>query len=333
MVDVNGYKNKISYLRIWNRNDDSVVRDVSNSATSISWKTDLATADELTFEIQIAKDGYMPSNGDQVTMAWNDKDIFTGWIFKRKIADNGVISITSYSNSRYLKGTGTYVWSASTSAERFEKIANDLSLPFEVVDRSDYRAEEEVTDGSTFFDMVDSVFKKTKTATGKQYFLIDAPNGTLKHVSADRMATDMLLTDQDSLTSWSLENSIEDMSNVVQVVHEDNETKAREIRVAKSDDSIKKYGMLVHTETISGDTNTAQLQDKANSLLGEKNGQSKTLTIKALGDTNVRAGTSMYVSINGITNDNLPKNQKILVTSCTHNFDTNWTMDLEVTMQ
>ncbi|MDF7636921.1 hypothetical protein PT274_01405 [Leuconostocaceae bacterium ESL0958] len=329
-MDVKGFKNKVTYLRIWSR-DDGNMRDVANSATDIQWKTDFDTASELSFSFS-TKENFIPSNGDQVTFSWNDQAVFTGWIFKRKVSDDNSVAVTAYSNSRYLKGTGTYVWPASTSAERFEHICNDLQLPYAVLDKSGHKVEEEITDGATFFDIINTALKKTKSATGTRYLIIDAADGTLQHISQDRLASDLLLGDGQGLTSWSMEHSIEDMSNLVQVIHEDSQTKARELRVAKNEDSMKRYGPLVHTESVSGDINVAQLQDKANSLLGEKNGQTKNLRIKALGHISVRAGTSMYITIKEMAQAGLPANQRILVKSCTHDFSTNWTMDLEVTI-
>ncbi|GAP04878.1 XkdQ/YqbQ family protein [Fructobacillus tropaeoli] len=327
-MNAESYKNTFTSLSIWGRNSEDG-RNVTNSASNITWKTDIGAAAQLDFSFPIGKDEYLPNNGDQVDFVWNDKMLFIGHIFKKKIDNNGNISITAYGYSRYLKGTGTYVWPATSSAERFERIRNDLSIKSEIVDWPSYRVPEEITDATTFFDMIKNVMNKTKEATGEEYMLLDDTD-VVKHINIKRMDTDLVLGDGDMLTSWSWEHSSEEMATVVQVTHEDNQSKARELVAARSDDGIRKYGPLYHTESISGEVNSAQLQDKANALLKQKEHPESTLKIKALGDSRVRAGTSLYVAIKEIGGRGIEERQRVRVKSCTHNFETKWTMDLEV---
>ncbi|WP_413627681.1 hypothetical protein R4B61_00320 [Fructilactobacillus vespulae] len=325
------FSNRISKLQIWSRTDNTL-RDVSSSASDITWKTDLTTATELTFNFVKSKNSFTPNNGDQVSFAWNGDQVFTGWIFKTKLTNDEKWEITAYANSRYLKGTGTYVWQASSSAERFERIMKDLRLEYSIDDRSSYRVADEVTDGATYFDMINSVIKETLHSTQQRFFLIDDPFGKIKHVSMENMQTDLMIGDGANLSTWSYDKSIEDMSNIIQVIHEDSNTKEREIKTAQDEQSINNFGPLVHAETVSGDVNSAQLQDKANSLLREKNGETRTLSLKSLGDVRVRAGTSLSLSISDLFDSGIKQNQRILVKSCTHNFGVDWTMDMEVTL-
>lgn len=327
-MDATPYKNTVTNLSIWGRASEDG-RNVTKSAHDIVWKTSLDSAAQLDFSFPIGKDEYIPNNGDQVDFAWNDKMLFIGHIFKKKISDDGDVAITAYGYSRYLKGTGTYVWPATSSAERFDRIRNDLFIRSEIVDWPTFRVPEEISDATSFFDMIKKAFDQTKAATGEQYMLLEDTD-TVKHINIKRMDTDLILSDRDMLTSWSWELSSEDMATVVQVTHEDSQSKARDLVSAKSDEGIRKYGPLYHTESVSGDTNSAQLQDKANSLLNQKDHPESTLKIKALGDSRVRAGTSLYVAIKEIGGRGIEERQRVRVKACTHNFDVKWTMDLEV---
>lgn len=327
-MDATPYKNTVTNLSIWGRTSENG-RNVTNSASNITWKTDMDSAAQLDFTFPIGKDEYIPTNGDQVDFAWNGKMMFIGHIFKKKVDDNGDVSITAYGYSRYLKGTGTYVWPATSSAERFDRIRHDLSIRSEIVDWPSYRVPEEITDSTTFFTMIKNAMDKTEAATGEQYMLLEDTD-VVKHINVKRMDTDLLISDSDLLTSWSWELSSEDMATVVQVTHEDEKTKAREMSVARNDDALAKYGPLYHTEAVSGETNTAQLQDKANDLLRQKDHPDSTLKVKALGDLRVRAGTSLYLSIKEIGGRGIAEKQRVRVKACTHNFDTKWTMDMEV---
>lgn len=325
----NDFTSHITKFTIWNHKNGAV-QDVRPSVRDIQWDTDLKTAAQLTFKVQRGRFPFIPWNGDQVQFAWDGHLIFTGWIFKRKLTDDDTWDITAYANSRYLKGTGAYAWPATSSSDRFQRIANDLGLKNQVVDRNGYKVAAEITDGKTFFDMIDTTLDETVLHTGKRYMVFDDPDGTIKHVSLDRLSTNLLIGDNANVSSWDFEASIEDTSNIIQVVHEDSKTKQRELRVARSNSSVDEWGPLVHTETESGDVNSAQLQDKANALLREKNKEKKTLNLKVIGDSKIRAGSSLYLSIWELSGVGVPKNQHILVTSASHKFDNPWTMDLGV---
>lgn len=332
---VNGYANRKddftngpTKFYIWDQ-AAKVQRDFSENVSDITYTTDLKAATQLTFTVMRGPFTFIPRNGDQVVFEWNGVLIFTGWIFKRTLTDKADWSIISYANSRYLKGTGTYVWPATSSSERFERIMRDLRLPYQVIHRNTHKVKEEVTDGTTFFDMVNQPIQSTLLSTGKRYMLYDDPNGTVKHISVDSLSTNLVVGDAANLSTFKFEGSIEDTSNVIQVLHEDSETKKREIRVARDDKSVDRWGPLFHSETESGDVNTAQLQSKANSLLRKLNKEQKSLSLVALGDTKFRAGVSFLVSVIELSGVGVPHNQRVLATSVTHHFNTKWTMDLE----
>lgn len=332
---VNGYANRKddftngpTKLYIWDQSV-KVQRDFSNNVHDIEYTTDLTSATQLTFTVMRGPFTFIPRSGDQVVFEWNGVKVFTGWIFKRGLTEKEDWSILAYANSRYLKGSGTYVWQASSSSDRFERIMRDLKLPYKVVDRNAHKVAEEVTDGTTFFDMINTSLEDTLLTKGKRYMLYDDPDGTVKHISVDSLRTNLVLGDSANLSTFKFEGSIEDTSNVIQVIHEDGETKKRELRVARDNNSINRWGPLFHTETESGDVNTAQLQQKANLLLRKLNKEQKSLSLVALGDTKFRAGVSFLVSVSALSGVGVPHNQRVLATSVTHHFDTKWTMDLE----
>jgi len=332
---VNGYANRKddftngpTKFYIWDQSA-KVLRDFSESVHDIEYTTDLATATKLTFTVMRGRFTFIPRNGDQVVFEWNGIKIFTGWIFKRTLTQNENWAIVAYANSRYLKGTGTYVWQASSSSDRFERIMRDLKLPYKVVDKNTHKVAEEVTDGTTFFDMINTASQSTLLNTGKRFMVYDDPNGTVKHLNTKTLETNLVLGDEANLSTFKFEGSIEVTSNIIQVVHEDGASKKRELRIARDNKSVNRWGPLFHSETESGDVNTAQLQSKANALLRKLNKEQKSLSLTALGDSKFRAGVSFLVSVGALHGVGVPRNTRVIATSVTHHFDTKWTMDME----
>lgn len=313
---------------IWDQSA-KVQRDFSGNVHDIDYTTDLNAATQLTFTVMRGDFEFIPHNGDQVVFEWNGIKIFTGWIFKRTLTETEDWSIVAYANSRYLKGTGTYVWPTSSSSDRFERIMRDLKLPYKVVDKNGHKVKEEVTDGTTFFDMINQPIQSTLLAKGNRYMIYDEPDGTVKHINVDSLSTNLVLGNAANLSTFKFEASIEETSNIIQVVHEDGKTKKREMRVARDNNSIDRWGPLFHSENESGDVNSAQLQSKADALLRKLNKEQKSLSLVALGDTKFRAGISFLVSVGALAGVGVPYNQRVLATSVTHHFDTKWTMDLE----
>jgi Phage late control gene D protein (GPD). len=326
------FENHLTRFTIWNVYNKEL-QDVTASVHNIKWITDLEAATQLTFDVMRGKFEFIPWNGDQVVMEWNGEVVFTGWIFKRDLDQDDKWSIVAYPASRYLKGTGTYQWPASSSSDRFVRIAQDIQLPYAVLDANNYKVPAEITDGATFFDMINKPAETARTHTGERFFLLDAGDGTIQHVSTARLETKYLLGDAANVQSWKFSASIEDTSNVVTVTHEDSQTKKRQSYTARDNGTVPIWGPLIHTEAVSdSNVNEAQLRDKAESLLKEKNVEAKSFSLTILGDLKIRAGVSFYVNIWEVSGVGLPPLSKVLVTKATHNFDNPWSVDLEVTV-
>lgn len=327
------FENHLTRFTIWNVYTKAV-QDVTASVHNIKWITDLEAATQLTFDVMRGNFEFIPWNGDQVVMEWNGAVIFTGWVFKRDLDQDDKWSLIAYPASRYLKGTGTYQWPAASSSDRFARIAQDIQIPYKILDVNKYKVPAEITDGATYFDMVNKAAEtaRTHTHTGERYFLMDAGDGTIQHVSTARLETKYLLGDAANVQSWKFSASIEDTSNIVTVIHEDSKTKKRQTYTARDNGTIPYWGPLIHTETLSGSKiNEAQVREKAESLLREKNVEKKSFSLTILGDLKIRAGVSFYVDMWEVRSVGLPAFTKVLVTKATHNFDNPWSVDLEVT--
>ncbi len=107
------------------------------------------------------------------------------------------------------------------------------------------------------------------------------------------MITKLVIGDNSLMTDYDYEASIDDAANSVKVMREDKEKGKREIFVAQNNANVEKWGKLQIVETVSdADLNSSQLQQQANVLLSEKNKETRTISVDAIGHLSIRAGNS-----------------------------------------
>ena len=104
-------------------------------------------------------------------------------------------------------------------------------------------------------------------------------------------------------------------SDLIKITFENKDSGKREIFIAKDSSNINKWGLLQYTDTVEL---SASGTAKAEALLKLYNTKTRSLSISdALGDTRVRAGSSVIVKL-GLGDINVQS--YLLVESVTHKF-------------
>ncbi|MHA6521101.1 XkdQ/YqbQ family protein, partial [Corynebacterium amycolatum] len=140
---------------------------------NLKWVTDLNySAGELTFDIVNGKDPIIPAMGAIVDFAWDNKDIFWGFVFSAECTSDTTVSVKAYDFERYLKSEGSVVFQSGTLGDRYSNVCRRFGVPFHIKEQPTYRVPAEVCDGKTGFDMIKSAIDKTYSATGEMYCIV-----------------------------------------------------------------------------------------------------------------------------------------------------------------
>lgn len=296
------------------------------AAEGITWQTDRqGVPGSLRFSVTKDDIGKF-SEGDHVVLNVDGKEIFYGFIFQKKSgAKTDLVEVTAYDQLRYFKNKDTYVYENKTAGDLIRMLADDFNLQTGDIEDTGYVIASRVEDNATLFDIVQSALDLTLTNTGQMYVLFD-DYGKLALKNIASMALDFLVM-EDSGEDYSYTSSIDsDTCNKVKLCYENSDTGAREIYTVMDNNTINKWGVLQHYDTIQEGENGYM---KANALLSLYNRPTRNLTFSSLfGDSNVRAGSLIVVKMNlgDVRLENL-----MLVEKCKHTFrDSAHSMDLTV---
>lgn len=265
--------------------------------------------------------------GDAVKLTVDDADLFYGFVFT--ISHSGrspyLIEVTAYDQLRYFKNKDTYVYANKKANEVIKMIAEDFGLSVGTLEDTEYVIGSRTEDNTTLFDIAQNALDETLRAKTSLYVLYDKV-GKLTLQNIDSMKLDLLL-DVDTFGNYSYSSTIDKQSyNQIKITFENKDTGKREIFIAKDSANINKWGLLQYTDTVELSTSGAA---KAEALLKLYNTKTRSLSISdALGDTRVRAGSSVIVKL-GLGDINIQS--YLLVEKVSHKFKQNQhLMDLKL---
>lgn len=304
--------------------------DISELVSDLKWSTGLdSQPGSLSFSMLDDPNVFLHS-GDIIELQIDGKKIFKGKTFVRGKTKEAKWKITAYDNMRYLKNEDTIIFQASSSSSRFQKICQTQGLPYKILDKSPYNCTPVIEDAHSYFSMIQDALDETRKSYGARYGIWDN-YGTLEHFDLNRMITKIVLGDESLMTDYSYDASIDDAFNSIKVMREDKDKKKREIFTASDSKNVEKWGKLQMVETISdAEMNSSQLQKQANDLLKANNAETRSISLDAIGDLNLRAGKSFILRLKDLHRDDIGKDNLALITKCDHSFEGAHTMSLEV---
>lgn len=261
--------------------------------------------------------------GNAVRLDVGGKPVFFGFIFERGWGSDGKARVTAYDQLRYLKNKDSYNYENKTAGEVIQMIAGDFNLQVGVLEDTGYRIPFRNEPDTTLFDIILNALDLTMVNTGKMFVLYDdAGKLTLRNVEGMKLN---VVVDEEAAQDYDFTVSIDKNTyNQIKLFRENDDTKKRDVFMAKHTEDINRWGVLQMSESLDKGVDG---QKVAETYLGLYNRPSKSLSVKdAFGDARVRAGCLIPVFLD-VKDMNL-KNY-LLVEAATHRIDRGiHTMDL-----
>ena len=260
----------------------------------ITWTTERkGAAGKL--EFKVIKDKVINfEEGNPVVFKVNDTNLFYGFVFKKKIEKEQIITTTAYDQLRYLKNKDTKTYTNKRADEVVKMIANEYQLNTGILENTGYVIAKKAEINQSLFDMILNTLDETIRNRKEMYVLYD-DFGKLCLKNLERMKVGLVI-DAETGENYDYESSIDsDTYNQVKLTYDNSETGKREVYIAKDSSNIEKWGILQYFDTIDEKTNGAV---KAKTLLDLYNQKTRNLQIKnALGDVRVRGGSLVIVQL------------------------------------
>lgn len=245
----------------------------------------------------VVKDGVIKyPEGAPVSLRFNGKKMFHGFVFTKSRSDSTVIKTTAYDQLRYLKNQDTLSYTNKTYAELLKMIAKDYGLKMGTIEDTKYKIAHRIEE-CTLMDVLQNASDETVLNTGRLYVLYD-DFGKLCLRNIESMKLD-LVVDEETAQGYDYTSTIDDnVYNKIKIAVDNDQTGEREVYVLNDKSSQSKWGQLQYYEKLDGTANTAAIKEKAKVLLDYYNRKNRTLKVKGvMGDIRVRGGSSVAVML------------------------------------
>ena len=221
-------------------------------------------------------------------------NLFQGNIFTRRRDHHGVVSVTAYDQTRYLKNRDTLSYKDITASDLLRRIAAEHGLKTGRIADTRVILGGCTEDNKTLADIISNALRKTEESGGGLFTLYD-DFGELTLVPASEMQLDTLLNESNG-TGFTRTISIDrDTYNSIKLFSDTKKT-GRQFFTASDAGNTAQWGKLQYAARIAADDN-AQGHAMANSLLNLYNKEQRTLEVTGVhGNPLVRAGCSLMVN-------------------------------------
>ncbi len=309
------------------------IYEISELVTNVTY-TDTLNNGCSKLDFSYIDDDLRIANGSIVRFKYNHANIFYGYVFKSKKGKGKEIQVTAYDQLRYLKAKDTLLIDDITLGALIKKACTRFNLKAGNIADTKYKLTTSAQEDKTWLDMFYDSVIDTSLGIKKKYCVRDE-FGSIALRDLEDLRLKLIIGDESLCYDYNYEKSIDDNTyNQIKLVKENEKSGKLDVFVTRNSDSFGKWGILQYFEKVDKDMNEAQIKSKADALLGLYNREEESLELSCLGDTRVRAGCGILISINDLeitptVTNNIVKGY-LIVDKVTHEFLPVHTMDLEL---
>lgn len=304
--------------------------DVRSLVTQAKLTKDIQyNAGEFDFTLNEVNDNFAVHNGDIVIAEWDGVPVFYGYVFIWELERGRQYKITAYDSLRYFKSSDSHVFPVSTLEQRFKTICNILKLKHKIIAHTSHKLKSELCDEKTYFAMLQGFIQQQQRATGHAFF-IDDNFGVVELRKCPFNNLNMIIGDESLVTDYTFKRSIDQSANVVRLVKNSNAKGHKSVKtVSANGGNINEWGKLIYTKAVTSKSNDAQMHKAAQDLLRQKNRQANEMKLTCIGNTELQPGNTVLVKIQDLADIGIGT-KRFLIKKATHNFSSEYTVDLEM---
>lgn len=303
--------------------------DVTQLVEQIVWRGRKGSSSR-TLKVQLVDDdGYKHARseidveaGHQCIFSYNGSELFRGIIMSQTQTQKKILTFTAYDNGIYLANNkDTFTYENKTATDVFKDCCTRFGLPMGEVAQCTYKIPELTKSKTTAFDAIADALSLDFDATGIRHY-VSSDKGKLSLLTRRENILQWVIEVGQNLSTYSYTRSIEDIKTRVKLISKEGTTLAE-----KSNSALEsKIGVFQEIDKPDESLTTAQINDLITSMLDEKSTPERTLSVDAIGITDVISGIGVYIII-----PELNLERTFYVDEDTHTFEDNkHTMSLKL---
>lgn len=303
--------------------------DVTQLVEQVKWKGRKGSSSRTLAVTLIDDDGYKHARsgidveqGHQCIFSYDGVELFRGIIMSQTQSNQKKLQFTAYDNGIYLANNkDTFCYENKTASDVFRDCCTRFGLPMGEVASCSYKIPELTKSKTTAFDAIADALSLDFDATGIRHYVASS-KGKLSLLTRRENILQWVIEVGQNITSYSYSRSIEDIKTRVKMVSKEGTTIAEKSNAELE----KKIGIFQEIDQPDESLTTAQVNDLIESIMEEKGTPERTLSVEAVGISEVISGIGVYIII-----PELEISRTFYVDEDTHTFEDNkHTMSLKL---
>jgi hypothetical protein len=271
-----------------------------NLTTSIKLSGDIQQSTrKLDVEFKNTVDGYHKlfsvQLGRPIHLIYDGVELFQGFITDLSMTDKGNQTITACDLGFYLtNNTTSKKYTKIKASDIVKKLCDEFNIPKGTIVDTGYYIPKMIKRSSNIWDIMVTAITMTKKETKRQYWL-HISGGKLHLTKRSEEISKVYVEEKENLFTATYTQSIAELKNKVVLISGDIDKGKLKTTIEKDSDSISKYGLLQHEESVDEKMSAAKRTSRAKELLKDLSKLKQEAQISCEGIPDMISGRSLYV--------------------------------------